>query len=121
MLHIKDWKMNEIKRNFNGGYLEEINGIVRETEKAVCMSIVWGYTSNLTRTENVWVPKSALMTDEEYAAENAAAQKRYDDGCDRYQKIVDFCKANGVKGARTGLKTATLMQKIKEAGLVYEA
>lgn len=118
-MKIKDWKLDEIKRDMNGGFLEEINGIVKETEKAYCLSITWGYTSNLNRTTNVWVPKSATMTDEEYQAELNAQAERFNEGCKRYEDLVQFAKAHGIKGIRVGMRAATIRAKLAEAGIEF--
>lgn len=118
-MKIKDWKLDEIKRDMNGGFLEEINGIVKETEKAYCLSITWGYTSSLTRTATVWVPKSATMTDEEYAEELNAQEERFNAGCKRYEELVAFAKSHGIKGVRTGMRAATIRAKLAEAGLEF--
>ena len=37
-------------------------------------------------------------------------------GIEYNKKLVEFCKDNGIKGARTGLRTTTLIEKIKKAG-----
>lgn len=120
MMHIKDWKKAEIIRE-NGGYIEEVNGAVRETEKAVLVSITIGYTSSLWKNINVWIPKSAMLTDEQYAEQIAEEQKRFDEGCKRYEKLIAFAKENGVKGVRSGMRTETIMKKIESAGLNFVA
>ena len=58
---IKDWKVKQIAREQNGGFLEEINGVVRETEKAYLLNVTWAYTSSLCKKINVWVPKSCVI------------------------------------------------------------
>ena len=118
-MKIKSWKLDEITRDMNGGFLEEINGIVRETEKAYCLSITWGYTSSLTRTANVWVPKSATMTDEESAAEQIARASRFEEGCKKCDALIALAKANGIKGVRAGMKAATIKSKLAAAGVAY--
>lgn len=37
-----------------------------------------------------------------------------------YEQMIDWAKAQGVK-VRKGMKKATILQKIEEAGLKYEA
>lgn len=86
--------------------------IERETEKALFLRAEsdWG-------TLKFWCPKSCLMSEEEIAAES---QKK-NAGLNYNESLVKFAKENGVKGVRTGMKTATLIQKITEAGLEVPA
>lgn len=116
-MKIKDWKIDEVARNNNGGFLVSVDGVERETEKAYLLCLTWGYSSNLEKRINIWCPKSATMTDEEFENDKEAYAKRCDDGLAYNKSLVDFAKANGIKGVRAGLKTATLLNKIALAGL----
>ena len=118
-MYIKEWKIKEIAREYNGGFLEEILGIERETEKAYLLCIAWDYTSDLYRTLKVWVPKSATMTDEEYREEQRKEDERFEEGCKRYENLVAFAKEHGIKGIRVGMRKNTILTKIAEAGLEY--
>ena len=50
-----------------------------------------------------------------------ANNKRYENGCKAYKSMIQFAQKNGVKGVRTGLRKATILKKIHEAGLEFEA
>lgn len=119
MIHIKDWKMAEIKKQHFGCFVESINGIVKETEKAVCISMTIGWASSLIQTINVWCPKSAILTEEEYLAECQKQEERFQAGAERYNNLVAFAKEHGVKGVRVGMRTETIINKIHQAGLEY--
>ena len=56
------------------------------------------------------------MTLEEAQAEDEREEKAIESGIEYNKKLVEFCKDNGIKGARTGLRTTTLIEKIKKAG-----
>lgn len=115
LLAIKDWKLREIARENHGGYLENFIGVERETEKAMLVRLEWAYTSNLSKRISVWIPKTAFKTEEDFEAE----KKAFEDGCAKYEKLVEFAKAN-IKGIRKGMKTVTIMKKLAEAGINYE-
>ena len=120
-VYIKEWFMGNIKRDnrnyfFNTRKLE----IVRETEKAYQGFIACGTIDGEWDGDKlIWVPKSCTMTEEEYQAEQDAAQKRFEDGCKAYEQLIAFAKANGVKGVRSGMRKATIEKKLCEAGLQY--
>lgn len=87
--------------------------ILRETEKAINFRAYsdWG---RLT----FWCPKSCLMENEtgqerEWREEREA---RCEKGLKYNESLVKFAKEKGIKGIRTGLRTATLIRKITEAG-----
>jgi len=54
--------------------------------------------------------KKQSERDETEAAIQASANKRYDD-------LIAHAKANGIKGARSGMRTSTILDKYKEAGI----
>lgn len=93
--------------------------IESETEKAV--KVGWNATTCDGEFESVrygWIPKAAIESKSAYHARKEAA---FESGKNRYEKIIAFCKEHKVKGARVGLRTATLLQKIKDAGLQFAA
>lgn len=92
--------------------------VQRETEKAFLLK--WDTDYGVITH---WVPKSCIISDEEIAAENtpekcaarAAATKAREE---RYQALIDLCKANGIK-ARKGWRVATMKEKLAAAGVKY--
>lgn len=83
----------------------------------------------------IWLPKSQVVIENDYvvdmpewlASKNGfatiesvkKAQEKRIASETRYNNLVEFCKANNVKGARVGLKAKTLLEMISKAGLVY--
>lgn len=120
-MKIKDWKIREIQSDMRGGFIEEINGIVRETEKACLVSITWGYNSNLYRTVDVWVPKSCILSDEQAEAERRAESERFERAAAAYEALVKFAKGHGVKDVRVGMRKATILEKCRAAGVEFTA
>lgn len=118
-INIKDWKMRQIAEDQHGGFLEDIIGVERETEKAVLIKMKWGHASSIIYTINVWVPKSAILSDEEYAAEIQKKEENFKNACQRYENMIAFAKKAGLK-VRKGMKKETVLYKIAEAGLEYE-
>lgn len=115
-MRIKDWFENKIESE-HGGFVVEVLGVERETEKAYLLSIEIGYSSDISKTINVWVPKSCTMTEEEYEKEQEEMEKKIEDGLAYNEKLLAFAKENLVKGVRKGMRTVTLISKIREAGL----
>lgn len=90
--------------------------VSRETEKAYLLEIE--YTTldgEVDGIKKIWCPKSCIMTNDEIKAE----KERFENGCNAYETMISFAKANGVKGVRTGLKKETILKKIADAGLEY--
>ena len=95
-----------------------------ETEKAWKVSI---YTETRDGERDVWVktyvPKSVTMTKSAYEKDKQAREKeqdrRFKAGQAKYNKMLDFAKANNVKGVRVGLRSETILKKIEAAGLSY--
>ena len=119
---IKKWFMPKIKSEFhnNFNFFTRKLEVVRETEKAYqgfieCSRIDGEWDGD----KLIWVPKSCTLTEAEYQAEIEADEKRFEDGCAAYNKLVEFAKANGVKGVRIGMRKATIEQKMREAGIAY--
>lgn len=81
--------------------------ILKETEKAVFVQFTSDYGAIKT-----WMPKSCMLNDDEPCATT---------GLDYNIMLVNFAKSNGIKGIRTGLKTETLINKIRRAGLQVPA
>lgn len=90
--------------------------VERETEKALLCVWVSRYG-----TLKKWVPKSCMMTREEYDAEMAKNEERIDKAIEDYKNLVQWAKDNGVKGVRNKMKKSTILRKIEEAGLTYSA
>lgn len=46
-------------------------------------------------------------------------ENAYNKGIEKYNKMIDFCKKNSIKGVRVGLRKETILKKIQAAGLTY--
>ena len=123
-----DYRTAEIKswfliKNFTPDerYVVEVSDreILRETEKAVNIKFASKYGNLFS-----WIPKSVFMTEEDYRIEREKEEKRiarFEKGKKRYEKLVEFAKANNVKGVRVGWRKETIINKIKNAGLELPA
>lgn len=87
--------------------------VLRETDKAIQFRAYsdWGRVT-------FWCPKSCLMENEtewerKWREERGA---RFEKGLNYNESLVKFGKEKGIRGIRTGLRTATLIRKISEAG-----
>lgn len=118
-MRVKDWFVGKIEVRAGWHLVNYIYQIEKETEKAyyVAMEVIRndGECESMIRT---WVPKSCTQTVEEYEAERAQAVARFEAGKEKYSKLVEWAKTQGVKGVRVGLKKDTILAKIAEAGLV---
>ena len=107
--------------------------IKRETEKAILVNVQSYQFDQFKnpfydmRWRDVWIPKSILMTESEAKAARDKEQKKikqtqakYEAGRARNERLVNLAKEHGVKGARIGLRTATLEEKLKNAGIEYD-
>lgn len=119
-IEIKSWF---VLKNFTPEerYAESVSDkeIVRETEKAVLIKFVSDFG-----TFTKWIPKTCLMTEEDYRIEREKEEKRiarFEEGKIKYEKLVEFAKENKVKGIRIGLRKQTIINKIKDAGLEVPA
>lgn len=80
------------------------------------------YGDRIARNSEIWWMDAkgeefeAEGTEKEHA-EAKARREAASQGLDYNLALVDFAKANGVKGIRKGLKTKTLESKIRAAGL----
>lgn len=128
---VKGWFVSKMKESLPYGWrLDEFNGriyandVEAETEKAIKVTL---FTESIDGERDgshiFWIPKSCIWSvDEEIAsvkAKEEASEKRFEDGKARYQKLIDFCKANNIKGARVGFRAETLLNMVKKAGLSY--
>lgn len=118
-IYIKTWFLNKMEIPSYAIVNEKVQ-VVGETEKAY---------KTIMETEtidgehdlvlNFWVPKKCTMTEEEKMEEEKEQEKRFEEGCKKYEEILNFCKENNVKGARAGLRKETLLKKITESGLKF--
>lgn len=87
--------------------------VIRETDKAVKFKAYsdWG---NLT----FWCPRSCLVGNETEQERKWGEEReeKFEKGLKYNESLVKFGKEKGIKGIRVGLKTATLIRKISEAG-----
>jgi len=122
VVYIQKWFMANIKSDFhnNFNFFTREATVVHETEKAYKVLIECSRIDGEWDGDKlIWVPKKCTMTAEEYEAEKAAAEKRFEDGCKAYDQLLSFAKANGVKGVRSGMRKSTILQKMREAGVAY--
>ena len=115
---IKRWYLHN---NFSPGEIYVIDNammgegleILKETEKAVKFRAYsdWGRVT-------FWCPKSCLMENETEQERKWMEDReaKFEKGLKYNESLVKFGKEKGIKGIRTGLKTATLIRKISEAG-----
>ncbi len=66
-----------------------------------------------------FVPKSVIETRSQRKKSEKEAEKRYNQGVKKYEKMIEFAKKNGVKGVRPGLRKETILKKIRDHGLNY--
>lgn len=117
-LKVKDWFTYSASYGYgrNSDWREDF-AIEKETEKAVLISFeVVRLDGEAEKDEKVWVPKSCFESYREY---HERKDKAFEEGCNRYNKLIAFCKENKIKGARVGLRVSTLLEKIENAGLSY--
>lgn len=115
-LEVKQWFIN---KNFTQEerYVASVSDltIIRETEKAVLIE----FYSDFGKL-NKWIPKSCLMTEEDFRKEEERQEKRvkrFEEGQRKYNELIEFAKENKVKGVRVGWRKETIINKIKDAGL----
>lgn len=105
-ISIKSWFLN---KNFDSNERYAISvselGIAKETEKAVFIKATSDYG-----VIKFWCPKSCLTTHEEEA-------KVIENKINRYETLINWCKANNVKGVRFKMRVETIKAKIEAAGL----
>ena len=122
-LKVADWFEPSNVPSYAGIYGWRRNfTIVRETEKAVQIEVeATSRDGEYDFMVKVWVPKACFESRKDYFEKEAKREQAFEDGKARYEKLLAFCKEHGVKGARLGLKTSTLMGLVNKAGLVYAA
>lgn len=122
-LAIKQWFWNKIEKDYGWNYmLDGMHTVIKETEKAIMLEVeAYTLDGEYDTVKNIWVPKKCTLTEKEYAVEEKQQEERMENGLAYNQKLITFCKENGVKGIRKMMKTTTLLKKIEEAGLVAPA
>lgn len=127
-MRIADW-FNLSEKLPEGGVITDANSefeVIEEREKAI--KVRWWFFNGHGSMESTgegfsweaWLPKAAIeslggwMIKEELMHYGLWFRPS-----NRYQELVNFCKEHGIKGAREGLRAATLLKKVKEAGLEY--
>lgn len=115
---IKKWFANKMDLGYGKKLGSRKATVVRETEKAYLLNVEWySVDGEYDGVQNEWCPKSCTMSVEEAEVEEQKEIDRMAAGADRYQKLIAFAKANGVKGVRVGLRAKTIEKKIADAGL----
>lgn len=121
MIYIKDWFL---EKAITDGYVRDLFKVEnefgdvlveKETEKAVFIKadiIDIGVVK-------FWCPKSCIYTEQEVQELRNEAEKRFCEGKKRYEKMLAFAKENGI-AVRAKTRKETILNKIKQAGLVYE-
>lgn len=114
--NFKEWYVSQLKGQYGYGYFEDLR-IIGETEKAVKFMARYGYEPDLEKTIFFWVPKSAIISNEEATKILADKIEKQQARFDRYAKILEFAKSNGVKGVRNKMRLNSILIKIEDAGL----
>lgn len=125
MLEVKSWFISKMENDYERRALSSgaTYTVIAETEKA--------YKLNATTkfgTIVFWCPKSVTIEEsweEQEARKEAEAiqwEKEMNEGLAYNQMLKEFALNNGVKGIRkSNMRTATIIEKIKEAGLEVPA
>ena len=95
--------------------------IIAESKNHVTVTLTYTYDGTYHPTEStraVTVPRKVIMTEEEAVAYYTDQQRRFDLGCERYNKLLRWCKDRNVEGVRKRLCKSTIICYIKGAGLV---
>ena len=116
-IYVKEWI---VRKNLNEQEAYAISEIgfeadtIRETEKAyyLLFDTNYGYI-------RMWAPKSQCYDEEAKREMEKEEERRFEEGCKRYEKLLSFCKENGLR-VRKGMRKATLLKKVEEAGLKFE-
>ena len=124
---MKEWFY---RKNYSeyGEYVSHVCYIVKETEKAYRVHMY-----NMSNGAEIWIPKSCTLgTVDEMISEAREAEKRqleweakrqarFEAACKAYAELIEYARANGVRGVREGLRRETIENKIKAAGLPLPA
>ena len=118
-LKVADWFNPTSKYPLAGDFRTDFE-ISRETEKAVLIKTT-AYTRDYEDDfeYEVWIPKSCFESRSEYYEKIRKYDEALAKGAERYEKLLTFAKDNGVKGVRKFMRAETILNKIKDAGLVY--
>lgn len=120
-IKVKDWFASKIHipNGYNRPRILLALDVLKETEKAIQIEFeILAIHSSLSDSyHKAWIPKSCI---ESYKAYMEANQARFEEGKAKYEKMVAFAKANGVKGIRKGMRKETILKKIAEANLEYQ-
>ncbi len=116
-------------RDKNSIYDSEIydEEIIRETEKAVLVKVhCFDFSRSDENYLDKWIPKSILMTEEEFEAylkeeeeKDKARKENMAKGLERNQYLKELALANGIKGIRERNTTKTLEKKLAAAGVAF--
>lgn len=116
-------------RDKNSIYDSEIHDeeIIRETEKAVLVKVhCFDFSRSDENYLDKWIPKSILMTEEEFEAylkeeeaKDKAREEKMAKGLERNQFLKELAIANGIKGIRERNTTKTLEKKLAAAGVAF--
>lgn len=119
-VYIKDWFFNKMQaENRNIKLWYGACEVMKETEKAYLLSVEYvSLDGEFEGNKNIWCPKSCTMTAAEFEKAEAKKQERFEAGCQRYEKLVDFAKSQ-IKGIRVGMKAETIIKKLAENGISY--
>ena len=121
-IKVKDWFVGRIAVPAGFNLINNIEFIEKETEKAYRVRMVIESCDGESEMSiMVWVPKSCTQTAEEYEAESKEYIDRFEAGKEKYAKLVEWAKAQGVKGVRVGLRKSTIIAKIEALGLAVPA
>ena len=120
MVYVQKWFMSKINmENRNFEFTSRSGEIIKETEKAYLLAFeACTIDGEWDGMKHIWVPKKCTMSEEEYRAELEAAVKRFEEGCRSYDQLIEYAKSHGV-AVRKGMRTATIEQKMREAGVTY--
>lgn len=122
-LRVAGWFTPDAFRMSAGDQWREDFRIVRETEKAALIAASYRpgrFSSQPAGEREAWVPKSAFESLTGYLIKAEMTHRgTWAQPSDRYAKLIAFAKENGVKGVRSGMRAATILAKVREAGLEY--
>ena len=114
-MKVKDWFLAKTLNSDQQFIVNVADDIwaMRETEKAVLLMADSDYGK-----VQFWCPKSCIISDEEYKAQQDAEIARVKAGGERLTKLIEWAKEQGIKGVRKGMRKVTVLAKIEAAGLV---
>jgi hypothetical protein len=119
---IKDWFAGKIELPYGFALWNRELEVEKETEKAYYGAVeIETVDGEYSKVWHVWVPKKCTMTCADAEEEQEKFERAMRDGLKYNEKLVEFAKANGIKGIRTGLRTVTLIAKIEAAGFTVPA